>query len=687
MTKRCYHCMQEYDEEYDICPYCGGERDPEPKELYFLSPGTMIADRYEIGVSVGSGGFGITYKAWDCSLSKIVAVKEYYPAGMVNRVPGEKKLIIYSGNREKECAAGKARFLEEARNMAKFNTHPNIINIYDFFEENNTAYIVMEYLDGVNYKEYINRAGGRLSPDQALTVTQAVLSALSEVHKNGILHRDISPDNIFICKNGSIKLIDFGAARFSAKDEERTRTVILKPGFAPPEQYQTRSRQGPWTDIYAVAATLYRAVTGIVPEESVNRVEEDLLAEPEEKCPGLSHNLNNAILRAMALQYELRFQSAEEFQRALQGETSVRNVGKELKIRKKRRLLSIAAVSLAVAAGLLVCLKVVEQRKAAAAILEPAELSLWICADAEESVSEKREIWEEALEEFRETYPQIGLEIRCLEEQEYEEALRAAIGQGAGPTLFDSSCLMREDFAYLEDLSAAFDYINIKNYWFLDRYEHFFPSKKQLPMAFQMPAVYYNTLLNHDGSQAGELVQEGNFLVSREGFFTWYNLYQAREPVPDFRMPDEAKEAWGQVTDKERFLTGEKACLIADTSLYGWIQANLPGIYEVGFFETDGMVGCFQDCFSISSAASEDEKRAAVQVMVYLLADQAQDVCYVQNGESLPLNRRIYEAYVEINREFEGLSDGFPKVEMPGENQAFLNGWLREMSEREKGRK
>lgn len=679
--KRCCQCMREYGDEYDLCPYCGMEKNVRPKELYFLMPGTLIAGRYEIGVSVGSGGFGITYKAWDCTLSKVVAVKEYYPAGMVNRVPGEKELIVYSGSRERECAAGKARLLEEARNMAKFNTHPNIIHVYDFFEENNTAYIVMEFLDGVNYKEYIKEQGGRLPLEKALEVTRAVLSALSEVHKSGILHRDISPDNIFICNDGRIKLIDFGAARFSAEDEDRTRSVILKPGFAPPEQYQTRSRQGPWTDIYAAAATLYRAVTGIAPEESVNRVEEDLLAEPKKFCPEMPDNINNAILRAMALRYELRFRSAEEFKKALDGETSIRNVGRELRTRKIRRALSIALISAASLAGICICLKVVEQRKTAAAVLEPADISIWLCADAGEPPSEKVLIMEEALTEFQEEYPQIGLEIRCLEMQEYETELRDAIRQGTEPTLFDSSCLLQEDFPRLEDVSAVFDFISTVDYWFLNRYTRFFPGRKQLPMAFQMPVVYYDTLVNTEGRQVDELVAEGNFMVSREGFLTWYNLYRGEHPVSDYLSLDEAEPALLQVEDKERFLSGESACLIADTSVYNWVQASLPGIYSVGFFDKSGIVGRFQDCFSMNAAASEEEKAAAVQVLVYLLADNAQDVFYVQNGNSLPLNKKIYDAYTEINREFKGLEKSFSEADMTGEAFAYIDKWLEEQDE------
>lgn len=666
---RCFHCMREYGEEYEICPYCGKEKEIKPKELYFLTPGTLIADRYEIGVSIGSGGFGITYKAWDMTLSKVVAVKEYYPAGMVNRVPGEKKLIIYSGSRQKECENGKARFLEEARNMAKFNTHPNIINVYDFFEENNTAYIIMEFLDGVNYKEYIKEEGGRVAPEKALEVTQAVLTALMEVHKSGILHRDISPDNIFMCSDGRIKLIDFGAARFSAKDEDKTRSVILKPGFAPPEQYQTKSRQGPWTDIYAVGATLYRAVTGNQPEESVNRAEEDLLAEPEKFCPELSHNLNNAILRSMALQYELRFQSAEEFLKALSGESAIRNVGKELKTRKIRRLVSIVTVSVAALVGIFICLQVVDKRKMAAAILEPADISIWICADSAETVSEEAAIMEEALEEFRTEYPQVTVEIRCMEKEEYEVELRTAMERGELPTLFESECLSRQDFSALEDMTAVFDFIHVGDYYFLDQYALSFPNQKQLPLAFVMPVVYYNTLVNAEEKEVDALVEEGNFLVCEEGFFTWYNLYSGEEPVWDFAMSDMALSRWEQAADKEAFLLNESACLIADTSCYRWIQRNLPGIYKVGFFKEAGMVGTFQDYFSISNTASAAEKEAAVQVLVYLLADTAQDVRYVQNGDYLPLNKKVYAAYVEINREFTDLHKGFSEVSMVGENQ------------------
>ncbi|MCM1190287.1 MAG: serine/threonine-protein kinase [bacterium] len=671
---RCLQCMQEYDSQFDICPYCGSEREIEPKELYFLRPGAILAGRYEIGASLGDGGFGITYKAWDLTLSKVVAVKEYYPVGLVNRVPGENKVIVYAGRRAKECTVGRQRFLEEARNMARYNTHANIVNVYDFFEENGTAYIVMEFLDGMNYKEYLEGMPEKKVPVQeALTVMEAVLTALSEVHKSGILHRDISPGNIFLCKDGKIKLIDFGAARFSAKDETANVTVILKPGYAPPEQYQSKGRQGPWIDIYAAGATLYHAITGIVPEESVNRNEKDELIPPEKLCPEISHNLNNAILRAMALQPELRFQSAEEFWNALSGESAIRDVGNELKRRKIRRFLSIAAISAAALAGALVCMRIVEQRKAAAAILEEADVTLWVSADSGQTAEEKQEIMEEALQSFREEYPQINVTVTCAEAGEYETRLREAMEEGQLPTLFESSCLWQQDYEYLADLSDVFDFIKSDDCFFLERYADFFPHKKQIPLAFTMPVIYRCILADTDGKSTEELIAEKRFLVTAGGYFTWYNLCSGEEPVSDFVSWLETGEISGILSDQAEFLSLDVPCLLADTSCYRWVQENMPGIYEIEFWQERGLTGAFQDCFSIAEDAKEEEKAAAVQILVYLLADQAQDVQYVQNGDDLPLNKTAYRAYVEINGEFGGLEAEIGKAVMGGEAQALLD--------------
>lgn len=689
--KRCYSCMKEYEDAYDMCPYCGHTQDEPPKELYFLHPGTVIADRYIIGVSIGSGGFGITYKAWDTVLAKVVAIKEYYPAGLVNRVPGEKKVIIYSGSRAKECANGMVRFLEEARNMAKFNTHPNIINVYDFFEENNTAYIIMEFLDGVNYKEYIKQQGGRVPVEKAVEVTQAVLEALKEVHKSGILHRDISPDNIFICNDGAIKLIDFGAARFSSTEDERTRSVILKPGFAPPEQYQTKSKQGPWTDIYAVGATLYRAITGNVPEESVNRVEEDQLTDPEKFCPEITHNLSNIILRAMALLPELRFQTTAEFLDALNSNANVKDVRKELSFRKKRRFISIAALSVVVLIGAFICFRVLNQKKAAAAILDEAQITVWVPADTTDA-AEEQSVFVAAIEQFVTDYPQINVDVVCMEREEYDTRLQEAMKNGNLPTLFESSHVDSSEFDKLGDVSDVFSFVDKSQYYFYEQYKAYFPSKKQLPMAFNVPVLYYNTVL-HENEEVPTLLQQGTAVLTADNVLTAYNLYGSAEAITSLQNWKESealnawlndsvkKDGWSYGEAEKQFLDSKYPCILSDSAFYNDVQKNMAGIYKMELLTGKDVVGSFKDCYSIDKNASDAEKAAAIQVMVYLLTDTAQDICYVQNGTYLPLNKSVYGAYVGVNTEFEELSNGFDNLIFAGEGQYTLDKWYESLTE------
>ena len=167
----CLNCMKPFEEAYGVCPYCGYIPGTAPEEAYHLHPGTILHGRYIVGTTVGFGGFGITYRAWDATLEKKVAIKEYYPNGIVNRVPGQKTVIIYSGNRADEFQKGKLRFLAEARNMARFNTHPNIVNVHEFFEENSTAYIVMEFLEGISYKQYIENCGGHVDCNTAVSLS------------------------------------------------------------------------------------------------------------------------------------------------------------------------------------------------------------------------------------------------------------------------------------------------------------------------------------------------------------------------------------------------------------------------------------------------------------------------------------------------------------------------------------
>ena len=282
-----------------------------------LKPGVILKERYKIEEVIGAGGFGITYRAWDPLLQSYVAIKEYYPSGIATRSADSSKVCVPVGQEHREYHRGRIRFLKEAQDVARFQSEPNIVSIYDYLEENDTAYMVMEYLHGCTLKQYIREHGGRLDTDHILHICLSVLDALAIVHKAGMIHRDISPENIFICEDLTVKLIDFGAAKQVYLDGEQTMSVVLKPGYAPPEQYAKKDKQGPWTDIYALGATLYFAATGEKPEESFGRVLEDTIKPVCEVNPEIPRAMSQVIMRAMSVKIEDRYQTVEAMREAL----------------------------------------------------------------------------------------------------------------------------------------------------------------------------------------------------------------------------------------------------------------------------------------------------------------------------------------------------------------------------------
>ncbi|SMP65268.1 serine/threonine protein kinase [Anoxynatronum buryatiense] len=284
-----------------------------------LAPGTILQGKYQIESTLGQGGFGITYLARDLNLEINLAIKEYMPQDLATRLPGNAEVSIHSGNLRAHYDDGLTKFLQEARTLARFESHPNIVSVRDYFEANQTAYFVMNYIEGITLKEFIRNNEGIISVPQALSVFMPVLDALREVHAYDVLHRDISPDNIFMTAKGQIILIDFGAARQSVSNKGHSMSIILKPGYTPEEQYRSRGLQGPWTDLYALGATFYRAITGQMPVESLDRLAQDDLIPPSALGVAIDAPLEAALLRAMAVKAEDRFQTAADFQAALLG--------------------------------------------------------------------------------------------------------------------------------------------------------------------------------------------------------------------------------------------------------------------------------------------------------------------------------------------------------------------------------
>ncbi|MDR1422294.1 MAG: protein kinase, partial [Coriobacteriales bacterium] len=320
---RCMACMEEYQEGATRCPHCGHPTKAAQPEGSELSEGTILAGRYIVGRTIGTGGFGITYLGYDAALRRKVAIKEYFPTEFANRPQGTAHLSAFTGDAAGYYKRGLASFLDEARRLATFSNQGSIVAVHDSFEANDTAYIVMEYLDGKTLKELLKERG-RLSYDEALGIMTPILDALSAVHSAGIIHRDVAPDNILIRKDGSVVLIDFGAARTFAAGVDRSMTVVLKPGYAPAEQYITKGRQGPWTDVYATAATFYRMLTGQAPQDSMQRALSDELIAPSQMGVKLSQYVEAALLAALTVEPEIRTQSVAALRAGLMGNAPTR---------------------------------------------------------------------------------------------------------------------------------------------------------------------------------------------------------------------------------------------------------------------------------------------------------------------------------------------------------------------------
>ena len=289
------------------------------ENLHCLRKGTRLIGRYTIEGVLGQGGFGITYLGIDELHEKKVAIKEFFPQGIVTRNIEYQDTVTVTFVGEKDnYEKGKERFLKEARTMAKFSKDEGIVKALDFFEINNTAYIVMEYLEGITLKQYL-RENQRIAPEDLIELLVPLIEALDEIHSQGMIHRDISPDNIMVLPDGRIKLMDFGAARDYTEFGEKSLSIVLKPGYAPPEQYQTHGVQGPWTDIYALCATMYKCITGENPPDAIERVMDDHLKKISAFGIPVLPQIEKAIIKGMSVTAKDRYQNVGDFCEDLYG--------------------------------------------------------------------------------------------------------------------------------------------------------------------------------------------------------------------------------------------------------------------------------------------------------------------------------------------------------------------------------
>ncbi|WP_349818722.1 serine/threonine-protein kinase [Coprococcus sp. RTP31081st1_D2_RTP31081_211007] len=684
MQRRCLNCFNLFDivysdkEESEVCPYCGYCEGTPPKELYHLYPGVgLYNNRYVIGTCIGFGGFGITYKAWDNVLETVVAVKEYYPTGLVQRVPGKPQVIIYTGESKEEYMQGLERFLDEAKNMAKFVDNPNIVHVDAFFEENNTAYLVMEYLPGMTLKSYLKSKGGRIGCEEVIPIADAVITALKEIHAGGIIHRDISPDNIMLCNDGRIKLLDFGAARFSDADQERTRSIILKPGFAPPEQYQAKSKQGPWTDIYALCATVYRAITGVLPDESVNRVIEDTVQSPIQIYSDIPERISNTVMKGMSIYPEIRFSNVDELKKALDGEKKVMEPKKELRVRRMKRTITVGIALLVVVSMSLYVYNMYKNKKADV-VMNAADISIWIAVDDQMNEDGAKAMMDSGIEAFTSSQEKVNVNYKFIPEDQYGSELLKAYENGEMPTIFQAQYATKEIMEDAASVDKVYEYMEKSgsdDCYLLENYKNSIEESKKIPLSFEAPVVYVkrssevkniDNLTISDYKQI-ESMSDDSFYISESAEDILLSSLNSNENSQN--IDDKRKKEWKKLGGSEiykQFLSDDKLLYyFGSTEDYKFVNDSWAGRYKIVKIESDSVYVEPTNELSISGTTSDDESRAASLLISYMLKQGAQEALflgtsYSDNGvdklqkiEGLPVNKSALKSYTDTNTELQ----------------------------------
>ena len=622
MKKRCFNCMKEYEEQYEVCPHCGYVDGSPPAEAYHLAPGEILNHKYIVGTAIDSGGFGIIYRAWDAQMEQVVAIKEYFPNGVVSRVPGQNDVIVYSGKNREVFRKGVDRFLVEARNMAEFS-QPDIVALYDYFEENNTAYIVMEYLDGVSFKEYLKERGGQIPSEEVVDITLHVLAALEEIHSHHIIHRDISPDNVFLCSNHRVKVIDFGAARFSSGEESSNFSTIVKPGYAPAEQYRTKSRQGPFTDLYALGACMYQAATGEKPQESLARAMHDDLRPPKELNPEVPEYLSDIIMKAMAMDEDERFQSSEEFMKALKGHQIAKTPAKKKPKKKRKKGNSVLKMAVAVVLTLLLC------AGAFWGITNHTRLvKMGYSGKIEFYVPEsKKDYYGEVVNDYSIDYDK-EISIVPVADEKYKETVLEKLGTKESPAIFVSDDFSQKELADAEDMEKyVVDAIEDpeENFYYLNQYYKKKQDEKRMPLSFNVPLILENRNLGKAVKKA--INDSSEFALSAKGKKAQTELYQVKDSVVDLSsgLHIDTKNSVNSKKGIRKFKNGEAAYYITDWADYHKIieskkYMDLDILYPD---KSTKMKVDFSEYISISSKINVQARMEAEDFVMYMALNQS----------------------------------------------------------------
>lgn len=673
---RCLNCFKEYDASYGVCPHCGTPNITRPTNPIDLMPGIVLGGRYLIGLRIGAGGFGIVYNGYDLKLGgDPIAIKECYISRLCTRSYGNSDVILPSSEEcRDEFDYRKRRFLAEARCMKKMGKHPCFVNVYDQFEENNTAYFVMERLAGHDLKKEL-KLKHRLPIEQVRKISVAVGEALKSLHELGIYHRDVAPDNIWLGTDGSIKLIDLGGAKLPAGEEDVI-DAIEKTGYTPPEQYLLMVGEeavGPFLDVYALGATMYKMLTGETPPESTNRKVSDDLVEPRELNPDIPIALNDMIVRSMAVDYHLRYQTMDEVLKLIGGEKKVVSLKKEKSRRKNRRVFSIVATLVLIGAiSLLVYQRY--RNKELEALLDPATIHMWHYEDVEGERNAVRAI----AEDFENSFKGVKVQVRSFDDKEkYLEALEKAAKKGELPDLFESTDA--SDFVMKKAISVKKVYNSdlAKKCLFLSQVD---VNQKKIPLGFVVPVACVVTKGNcyidfPDYTFASLSDFDNKLFIHKEN-------QEGKTPIAVQKGIAESLTAGlSEQFDYSKFITMSQnipVCVISSMDIRqteNYVRtANEDNISDCVFVYSDmaGMEGRFTEEWSLG-AGEKAQKAAAERLLEWMLGYKYQNIFmkggYIEDGNvPIPVNEQLLmEKCNSRNQYYKGLKEIYKELEILGD--------------------
>ena len=359
MSKRCFKCMKEIDEHTFLCPHCGFDNEHIDGPEYAMKPGTILHEQYLIGTVLGQGGFGITYVGYDISLELKVCIKEYYPMGQVSRSSEISNTVNWNRTQitQEQWENSCRNFIKESQRVERIFTLPGIVRIRNTFFENDSAYIVMDYIDGITLKDKLKQSGP-MTFEECRKLFVPLMKSLEDLHRQNVIHRDISPDNIMVAEDGRLWLLDLDASKAIEDLQEGMSKLVMKKGFSPPEQYSTGVEIGPWTDVYALTATMYYCITGKLMPDALDRMMKSMeISFDDGYGKELTPEMKEIFKKGMDVKRESRIQTVSELREALET-VDIKKKKSFWKSRKVRIGILAAVVAGVIAAGTFLDIKI-----------------------------------------------------------------------------------------------------------------------------------------------------------------------------------------------------------------------------------------------------------------------------------------------------------------------------------------